>query len=219
MNNPISSVFATLVLLLVWRVKEIAEACSCSPVHPQQAFCNADVVIRAKAVARKEVAAGNDVYGNPIKKIQYDIKQIKMFKGPSQTVDAIYTAPTSAMCGVTLEEGSGKEYLITGKMEPDGVHVTLCDLVEPWSELTHTQTLSLNQRYQSGCECRIVRCPSLPCSIAEPEECLWTDWVMEGNYRGKQAKYFTCIPRSDASCNWYRGSHAPKKEFMDIEDP
>ncbi|XP_042562780.1 metalloproteinase inhibitor 2-like [Clupea harengus] len=218
MNNPNNSIFATLVVLLLWRVKEIAEACSCSPVHPQQAFCNADVVIRAKVVGRKEIASGNDVYGNPIKRIQYDIKQIKMFKGPGQAVEAIFTAPTSAMCGVTLEADS-KEYLITGKMESDGVHVTLCDFVEPWSDLTHTQTLSLNQRYQSGCDCRIVRCQSLPCSIGGPEECLWTDWVLEATHRGKQAQFFTCIPRSDASCNWYRGSHAPSKEFMDIEDP
>ena len=36
-----------------------------------------------------------------------------MFKGPSDDIDAIYTAPTSAVCGVTLEK-NGKEYLITG---------------------------------------------------------------------------------------------------------
>lgn len=36
-----------------------------------------------------------------------------MFKGPDQAVEAIYTAPTSAMCGVNLEHDS-KEYLITG---------------------------------------------------------------------------------------------------------
>ncbi|KAL2102027.1 hypothetical protein ACEWY4_003788 [Coilia grayii] len=219
MNNPNNSVLATLVVLLLWRVKEIAEACSCSPMHPQQAFCNADIVIRAKVVGRKEVNSGNDVYGDPIKRIRYDIKQIKMFKGPNEAVEHIFTAPTSAMCGVSLDTDSSKEYLITGKKESDGVHVTLCDFVEPWSDLTHTQTLSLNQRYQSGCVCRIVRCPSLPCSIGAPEECLWTDGVLESSYHGKQAKYFTCIPRSDASCNWYRGSHAPKKEFLDIEDP
>lgn len=35
-------------------------------------------VIRAKAVNKKEVDSGNDIYGNPIKRIQYEIKQIKV---------------------------------------------------------------------------------------------------------------------------------------------
>lgn len=35
-------------------------------------------VIRAKLVGMQEVDAGNDIYGNPIKRIKYDIKQIKV---------------------------------------------------------------------------------------------------------------------------------------------
>lgn len=35
-------------------------------------------MIRAKAVSGKEVDSGNDIYGNPIKRIQYEIKQIKV---------------------------------------------------------------------------------------------------------------------------------------------
>lgn len=38
-------------------------------------------VIRAKAVSEKEVDSGNDIYGNPIKRIQYEIKQIKVAPG------------------------------------------------------------------------------------------------------------------------------------------
>lgn len=38
-----NSCFVTLVILFLWRVEEMAEACSCSPAHPQQAFCNSDV--------------------------------------------------------------------------------------------------------------------------------------------------------------------------------
>lgn len=30
-------------------------------------------------VGRQEIVAGNDVYGNSIKRIQYDIKQMKVF--------------------------------------------------------------------------------------------------------------------------------------------
>lgn len=42
MTKP-SSFCAPLLLFLVWRAAEVAEACSCSPNHPQQAYCNADV--------------------------------------------------------------------------------------------------------------------------------------------------------------------------------
>ena len=47
---PLAFCFLLLGTLLPW-----ADTCSCSPVHPQQAFCNADLVIRAKAVSKKEV--------------------------------------------------------------------------------------------------------------------------------------------------------------------
>lgn len=220
MTCIVSRLFATVTVLLLWRVEEIAEACSCSPVHPQQAFCNADVVIRAKVVGRKEVDSGNDIYGNPIKRIQYDIKQIKMFKGPDRDIEVIFTAPSSAVCGVTMDTNGKKEYLITGKTEADGsMHVTLCDFITPWETMSPTQKKSLSQRYQMGCDCKITRCPSIPCTISSPEECLWTDWVMEKSISGRQANHYACIKRSDGSCAWYRGVAPPKKEFMDIEDP
>ena len=107
-----------------------------------------------------------------------------MFKGPGQDIDAIYTAPTSAVCGVTLET-NGKEYLIagmtlttshtiiatvvplsschliaspltSGKLEADGtMHVTLCDFILPWDDTSATQRKSLTQRYEMGCDCKV----------------------------------------------------------------
>ncbi|XP_040919397.1 metalloproteinase inhibitor 2b [Toxotes jaculatrix] len=219
MTWTVSSCFVTLAILFLWRVEEIAEACSCSPAHPQQAFCSADVVIRARVVGAQEVEVGNNIYGNPIKQIKYDIKQTKMFKGPNQDIDAIYTASSSAMCGVTLET-SGKEYLITGRLEADGkMHITLCHFIEPWDALSDIQRKSLTQRYAMGCDCRITRCTTVPCVISSQAECLWTDWVFEKTVNGEQAKHFACIKRSDDSCAWYRGAAPPKKDFLDIEDP
>ncbi|CAM5155408.1 unnamed protein product [Eretmochelys imbricata] len=222
MRAPVPSLLAwpALLLLLLGRAARPADACSCSPVHPQQAFCNADLVIRAKAVSGKEVDSGNDVYGNPIKRIQYEIKQIKMFKGPDKDIELIYTAPSSAVCGVSLDTGGKKEYLIAGKSEGNGkMHITLCDFIVPWDSLSATQKKSLNQRYQMGCECKISRCPSIPCFVSSSDECLWTDWVTEKNINGRQAKHYACIKRSDGSCAWYRGMAPPKQEFLDIEDP
>ncbi|XP_026216963.1 metalloproteinase inhibitor 2b [Anabas testudineus] len=219
MTWPVNSCFLTLAILVLWRVEEIAEACSCSPAHPQQAFCSADIVIRAKVVGRQEIEVGNNIYGYPVTQIKYDIKQLKMFKGPNQDIDAIYTASSSAVCGVTLD-ASGKEYLITGRLNSDGkMHVTLCHFIEPWTDLTETQEKSLTQRYEMGCECKITRCTSIPCTISSPVECLWTDWVIEKTVNGEQAKHFACIKRSDDSCAWYRGAAPPKKDFLDIEDP
>ncbi|KFO35670.1 Metalloproteinase inhibitor 2 [Fukomys damarensis] len=187
---------------------------------PFPATLELKVVIRVKAVSEKEVDSGNDIYGNPIKRIQYEIKQIKMFKGPEKDIEFIYTAPSSAVCGVSLDVGGKKEYLIAGKAEGDGkMHITLCDFIVPWDTLSTTQKKSLNHRYQMGCECKITRCPMIPCYISSPDECLWMDWVTEKSINGHQAKFFACIKRSDGSCAWYRGAAPPKQEFLDIEDP
>ncbi|KAM7386942.1 hypothetical protein PAMA_009528 [Pampus argenteus] len=215
----VNSCFVTLVILFLWGVEEIAEACSCSPSHPQQAFCKSDVVIRAKVVGRQEVEVGNNIYGNPIRQVKYDIKQIKMFKGPNQEFDAVYTAPISAVCGVTLET-NGKEYLITGKVSTNGtMHIKLCSFIEPWENMSDIQKRSLIHRYEMGCKCKITYCSSIPCMISSPAECLWTDWVIEKAVSGEQAKHYACIKRSDDSCAWYRGGTPPKKDFLDIEDP
>lgn len=219
MSWTANSCFVTVAILFLWRVQEIAEACSCSPAHPQQAFCNSDVVIRARVVSQEQVDAGNDVYGNPIRRIKYGIKQIKMFKGPDQDIEAIYTAPSSAQCGVTLET-NGKDYLITGKLEADGtVHITLCNFIMAWESTSATQKKSLTQHYAMGCDCRITRCTSVPCAISGPAECLWLDWVIERTVNGQQAQHFACIKRNDNSCAWYRGAAPPKRDFLDIEDP
>ncbi|CAB1458972.1 unnamed protein product [Pleuronectes platessa] len=219
MTWTLSSCFVTLAILCLWRVEEGAEACSCSPAHPQQALCSSDVVIRAKVVGSRQIEVGNNIYGYPITQIQYDIKQLKMFKGPSEAIEAIYTASSSALCGVNLKT-DGEEYLITGRLESDGkMHVTLCQFIEPWVALTPHQRKSLTERYEMGCECKITRCTSVPCTVSGPAECLWTDWLTETVVYGQQAKHYACIKRSDDSCAWYRGSAPPKKDFLDIEDP
>lgn len=44
---------------------------------------------------------------------------LQMFKGPKQDIEAVLTAPVSAVCGVTLDAGGKKEYLISGTSQPD----------------------------------------------------------------------------------------------------
>ncbi|KAK0137724.1 Metalloproteinase inhibitor 2 [Merluccius polli] len=214
-----SGCFVTLAILFIWRVADLAEACSCAPKHPQQAFCDSDVVIRAKVLAANKVDVGNDVYGNPTKLLKYDIELVTMFKGPSEKIDAIYTPPISALCGLNLEVEGQMEYLITGKVEKDGiVYVTLCDFIEPWQSMSAIQQANLNQIYEMGCDCKITHCMSIPCMLNSEKECLWTDFFVDNN-NGTQAKSFSCIQRTDGSCAWYWGSSPPEKDFLDIEEP
>lgn len=59
----------------------------------------------------------------------------------------------------------------------------------------------------------------VPCSITAPNECLWTDWLIERRLYGHQARHYACIKRSDGTCSWYRGGPPPEKEFIDISEP
>ncbi|XP_061892573.1 metalloproteinase inhibitor 2-like [Entelurus aequoreus] len=190
-----------LVLLCMWRLQEGAQACTCAPVHPQTAFCQADVVILAKVVSKM---AGVTEFAD----IKYTIDQTKMFKGPQKIIDAIYSAPFSAACGVTLTVG--EQYFITGRLISDGsLHVSLCNYVVPWESMSATQKI-LVERYMMGCDCKITRCRAVPCGSSGPAECLWSDLLTLNSISGEQDKQSACIKRSDGSCSWYKAT-SPKK--------
>ncbi|XP_070958709.1 metalloproteinase inhibitor 2-like isoform X2 [Oncorhynchus clarkii lewisi] len=148
-------------------------------------------VIRAKVVGKKAVSNA----------IKYDIQQIKMFKGCDQVIHAIFTYTTS--CSVTLE--INKEYLFTGKLKTGRMSITLCGYNPPWEDLSAAQKNSLTHRYQSGCDCKIIHCTSLPCPISTSDTCLWT-------YLGTDnGQNLACIKRQDGSCAWYKKIALPKK--------
>ncbi|XP_021414671.1 metalloproteinase inhibitor 2 [Oncorhynchus mykiss] len=192
MTWSVSSCFITLVVLFLWRVDDITEACTCMSVHPQRAFCNADVVIRAKVVGVKAVSGNTN----------YDVKQIEMFKGPNQDIHVI---STGGPCRAFLE--INKEYLFTGRLNTDGtVHVIMCDFIQSWGALSDTQMRSLTLRYRSGCDCTIIRCTSLPCPISTADECLWMDIGQSRPWDNNIA----CIKGGDGSCAWYKGMALPK---------
>uniref|UniRef100_A0A8D2PZJ2 Metalloproteinase inhibitor 4 n=1 Tax=Zosterops lateralis melanops TaxID=1220523 RepID=A0A8D2PZJ2_ZOSLA len=146
---------------------------------------------------------------------------LHMFKGFEKLKDVqyVYTPFDSSLCGVKLEANNKKQYLLTGKMDDGKVLIHLCNYIEPWDDLSLSQKKSLNQRYQMGCGCKITTCYMVPCSITAPNECLWTDWLIERRLYGHQARHYACIKRSDGTCSWYRGGPPPEKEFIDISEP
>ncbi|KAF3856136.1 hypothetical protein F7725_016859 [Dissostichus mawsoni] len=230
-----------VLLLLGAGMEEVVEGCSCHPAHPQQLFCSAEIVIRAKISGEKIVSPSNS--SSPyMKMIQYEIKMIKMFKGFNKAKDIqyVYTPVFSSLCGVKLDSNNKAGYLLsgtvrTGSMWSDGrISIGQCDIVESWDNLSVSQKKNLNYRYQMGCECRtlatnneatqkcypqINTCYTVPCASTGENECLWTDWLLDNSLNGEQARQYACIRRSDTTCSWYRGGPPPEKDFLDLADP
>ncbi|XP_058877195.1 metalloproteinase inhibitor 3-like [Acipenser ruthenus] len=110
--------FSLLVVLCSFRLNDVTEACSCALSHPQDAYCNSDIVIRAKVVGKKLLKDG------PFGTMRYTVKQMKMYKGfnKMQHVQHIYTDASESLCGVKFEVNK-YQYLITGELI-QGVHCT-----------------------------------------------------------------------------------------------
>ncbi|XP_018410056.1 PREDICTED: metalloproteinase inhibitor 4 [Nanorana parkeri] len=189
--------FGTVFLLTL---KELTEACSCFPTHPQQQFCNADVVIRGKVISKEFINAKN-----VDRQVRYGIKMIKMFKGfhKIKDIDSVYTSAESSMCGIELDVVKKMEYLLTGHLWENKVTISLCGLSIPWKDVSAFQMESLSSTYQMGCNCKITYCYVESCDTRAPNECLWKDWVYEHTLGGQEAQNYACIQRKDGSCIWY----------------
>nr|XP_056703552.1 metalloproteinase inhibitor 3 [Euleptes europaea] len=204
-----------LALLGSWSLSDwVAEACTCVPIHPQDAFCNSDIVIRAKVVGKKLMKDG------PFGTMRYTVKQMKMYRGFEKMphVQYIYTEASESLCGVKLEVNK-YQYMITGRVYDGKVYTGLCNLNEKWDQLTLAQRKGLNHRYNQGCGCKIKPCYYLPCFVTSKNECLWTDMLSNFGLSGSQSKYFACIQQKEGYCSWYRAWAPPDKTIINATDP
>uniref|UniRef100_A0A4W5QT36 Metalloproteinase inhibitor 2 n=1 Tax=Hucho hucho TaxID=62062 RepID=A0A4W5QT36_9TELE len=197
----VSRCFISLFFLFLWRVDEIAEACTCMIVHPQQAFCNADI---GKANLATFITSRVSLH-----MLGCLINYQCMFKGPNRDIHVIFSGgPSLPYTTFSLQHIDDSQSLSAGRLNTDGtVHVIMCDFIQSWDALSDTQMSSLTLRYQSGCDCTIIRCNSLPCPISAPDECLW----INNGQSGPWAKNVACIKGGDGSCAWYKGMELPKK--------
>uniref|UniRef100_A0A3P8X651 TIMP metallopeptidase inhibitor 4 n=1 Tax=Cynoglossus semilaevis TaxID=244447 RepID=A0A3P8X651_CYNSE len=193
--------YSLWVLVLLGAALEAAvEGCSCHPAHPQQLFCTAEIVIRAKISGEKIVSPSNS--SSPyMKMIQYEIKMIKV-----RTVDLLL-----------LFIGVLKYWSIVTKEKSNLEEETF-----PESSILSSCPVQGGVRGQSStlllCP-QINTCYTVPCASTGDNECLWTDWLLDNSLNGEQARQYACIRRFDTTCSWYRGGPPPEKDFLDITDP
>uniref|UniRef100_A0AAZ3R3N6 Metalloproteinase inhibitor 2 n=1 Tax=Oncorhynchus tshawytscha TaxID=74940 RepID=A0AAZ3R3N6_ONCTS len=182
MTRYVSSCFITLVVLFLWRVEDIADACRCFPQHPQQAFCNAEV--------------GKTIWEHFTFQVRaINTKMVYSQDSPTLILESCFPV------GFQANPYTLTHYLLSvGKLKTGRMSITLCGYNPPWEDLSAAQKNSLTHLYQSGCDCKIIRCTSLPCPISTSDTCLWTDW---GTDNGQN---LACIKRPDGSC------------FLDIGD-
>ncbi|XP_064415395.1 metalloproteinase inhibitor 1 [Latimeria chalumnae] len=196
-------ILGAVVLLLV--AQQPSDACSCAPQHPQMAFCYSDVVIRGKIISSKTVKLDGSVGGQG-DWIQYEVKQTKMLKGfeKVQDVQFLYSPLMPSLCGFELKPASKQEeYVIAGHLiDGDRLMVTACSFLHPWSSLTSAQKTGLLHTYKRNCNCTVVPCISIPCSVSTDNECLWSDGLVSRNWNHSQAQNFACVHRANGGCGW-----------------
>ncbi|XP_051976709.1 metalloproteinase inhibitor 3-like [Xyrauchen texanus] len=207
--------FFLLVASFCLQMYQPTDACTCVMWHPQDAYCHADIVIRAKIVGKKLLNEDE-----PFGILRYTIKQTKMYKGfdKMQHVQYIYTYNSDGLCGVKFDINK-YQYLITGRVQDDKVYTGLCNFNERWERLTLAQKKGINHRYQLGCSCRIKPCYNVPCFVTSKNECLWTDVLSHFGYPGYQTRNYACIQQKEGYCNWYRGMTTRDKVTINTTDP
>ncbi|KAM6151243.1 metalloproteinase inhibitor 1 [Rhynchocyon petersi] len=195
------TLLASGILLLQWMITP-SRACTCAAPHPQMAFCNSDVVIKAKFTGTAEVNQ-TTLYQ------RYEIKMTKMFKGfdalgNNSDIHFVYTPLMESVCGYSHKaQNQTEEFLISGQLRKRDLYITSCNFIAPWNSLTSAQRRGFTKVYAAGCkECTVFPCSSIPCKLESDTHCLWTDQLLLRSEKGFQSRYLACLPHEPGLCTW-----------------
>lgn len=149
-----------LFLMCVCLKEHMLEACSCGPAHPQELFCHADVVFKARVLSMKLIKSMYPGEGY----FKFNINITKMYKGFEHAgIKHFFTPEDEGMCGISLTHSV---YLFSGKLvsrheghAKKSLTVDLCDIVKHWSRLSKTEKkiLSVHRWWQKKLSCHCHR--------------------------------------------------------------
>ncbi|XP_019930139.2 metalloproteinase inhibitor 3-like [Crassostrea angulata] len=148
-------------------VSDYAEACTCARTHPQVQFCNANYVVKAKILQRKET--GGSIFENVV----YTVKVTTVYKGSRYFKGRrvqIFTASGGAACGSFFKIGS--EYVITGTIRDSKWRTSSCSWNTEVSSLPPYQRDALKSEvYRKNCFCDVNICFGDKCSAPTQNAC------------------------------------------------
>ncbi|XP_075041613.1 metalloproteinase inhibitor 1 [Mixophyes fleayi] len=192
--------YPLVILVILGCLSWEARSCTCGPRHPQSAYCDAAVVLRAKFIGQTDSEKKEHW-------TQFEVKTTKVFKAPEalQDIQYVYSGKEESLCGYQhTSTNKSEEFVVAGMMVDGSVYITSCSFIAPWSSLTYCQKRGLMNVYEKNCGCQIVQCFSLPCEITNDLQCLWTDPLMQRKslYSGHQASNWACVNNGSGLCLW-----------------
>ncbi|GMS94968.1 hypothetical protein PENTCL1PPCAC_17143 [Pristionchus entomophagus] len=114
-------------ILLALVVVYVSFACKCAQRPAKEAFCSADWVSRARIAQSVTVQIDGGFDGT-----QFGVEHVEIFSSPNNETflpQIVHTASSSAACGLALDVG--EEYLLSGSMTNETLHVTSCGQIKP----------------------------------------------------------------------------------------
>ncbi|KAL3842609.1 hypothetical protein ACJMK2_020602 [Sinanodonta woodiana] len=127
-------------------------ACTCIRSNNNAKYCQAEFGLKAQVV--RETSPSSN--GNRVYMITTGVRQFRTLKGNFANVDLkrVYTASSSAACGVTLKPG--KVYLLSGSINKlksgHRLEIHLCGWIQEWNTLSQDDKNFVRNGYINGCD-------------------------------------------------------------------
>ena len=173
--------------------------CACSDRHPQTHFCDSNFA--AIVIVRKSLRS-ND------KEIAYEVEVNKIFKATRDArtalkrKGALLWSPSSiAMCGRSTLI-SKETYLVTGEMMNGKLYISLCNFVQPWSEVNPRQREGFQKLYELNCPCAILDSQENHNGVSQSASQKGCVRGSSSGPRDCQERYSICMLNKPAGCSW-----------------
>lgn len=194
-------------LMFLWQPSGLS-ACSCAMQHPQQRFCDADFVLKARVKNSHSASEQNDGVAQLTHRT-YNIRTRKLLKTSEKyeslsnlTKMEISTPRSESLCGI-LNLHNHTNHLIMGTVEEPGrLWFTLCKgIAREWRRLPIHERKGVLYRYERHCNCKVKPCYQPNCgeTNTDADMCKWSP-LQDSN--DCHIKHSWCRRTSDGRCKW-----------------